>query len=205
MNTDRRPDTSSKFKIGEKEMVHHGKFINFYNVNFETVDGQHKQWEMIGRDINDLPDPLNIQKNYGGVDVVAIATQTVDGDQSIAKTGEKMILVEKIFRVPIMNYVLEFPAGFKDPHETDPVESGLRELKEETGYVGENGKSTYVCRTDPWKSDERGVIIYCDVDLSKDENKNPVPELEEAEDIQSMWIKLEGLRKKLEEISEEHR
>jgi 8-oxo-dGTP pyrophosphatase MutT (NUDIX family) len=30
--------------------------------------------------------------------------------------------------------VLEFPAGAIDPHETDPLETGRRELMEETGY-----------------------------------------------------------------------
>ena len=140
-------------------MVHHGKFINFYEVDYKDKNGVSKKWEMVGRDINILPDPINIQKNFGGVDTIPIATQTEDGDQAIAKTREKMILIEKIFRVPIMNYVLELPAGFKDPEDTDPVETGLRELKEETGYVGENGESSYTCRTDPWKSDERAVLV----------------------------------------------
>lgn len=67
-----------------------------------------------------------------------------------------------------------FPAGVKDPHETDPAIVGIRELKEETGYVGENEQSFAICRCDPWKSDDRGAIIYCDVDLTKEENKNPV-------------------------------
>ena len=72
--------------------------------------------------------------------------------RSIAQPGEKLILIEKIFRVPLLKYVLgmietcnnclELPAGFKDEQDTDPTESGLRELKEETGYIGENAKSS---------------------------------------------------------------
>ena len=74
----------------------------------------------------------------------------------------------------IQTIYIELPAGFKDDHETDPAQSALRELKEETGYVGENAISTYAGRTDPWKSNERDVIVYVDVDLEKEENKNPV-------------------------------
>ena len=66
------------------------------------------------------------------------------------------------------------PAGFKDDDEDDPAQTALRELKEETGYVGENVVSTMPARTDPWKSDERGALVYADIDLEKEENKNPV-------------------------------
>ncbi len=35
---------------------------------------------------------------------------------------------------------LEIPGGVMDPHETDPIAAGLRELREETGYAGENAR-----------------------------------------------------------------
>ena len=35
---------------------------------------------MVGRDANDVPDRYNIQKNFGGVDVISIAIQPKDGD-----------------------------------------------------------------------------------------------------------------------------
>ena len=158
---------------------------------------------MIGRDVYDLPDPLNIQKNYGGADVIGIAIQTQDGDQTIAKTGEKIVLVCKIFRVPIMKYVLALPAGFKDPEDIDPTVTGLREMKEETGYTGKNPQSSYTCRTDPWKSDDRGVVVVCDIDLSSEENKNPIQNLEGAEDISCLWIKFDSLVKNLEDKANE--
>ena len=70
-----------------------------------------------------------------------------------------------------MRYILSLPAGFQDAHETDPVQSAIRELKEETGYIGENGVSSYATRTDPWQSNERDAIVYLDIDLEKEENK----------------------------------
>ncbi len=35
---------------------------------------------------------------------------------------------------------LEIPGGMMDPHETDPVATAVRELREETGYEGENAR-----------------------------------------------------------------
>jgi 8-oxo-dGTP pyrophosphatase MutT (NUDIX family) len=35
---------------------------------------------------------------------------------------------------------LEVPGGMMDPHETDPVATAVRELREETGYAGENAR-----------------------------------------------------------------
>lgn len=46
------------------------------------------------------------------------------------------VLLEKQFRPPAGKVVIEFPAGLVDPSES-LEECALRELKEETGYVGE--------------------------------------------------------------------
>lgn len=115
-----------------------------------------------------------------------------------------MVLVEKIFRMPIKKYVLEFPAGMRDPAETDPVVSGLRELKEETGYVGINGKAMQTAKTDPWKSDGTTAHVLWEIDLAHPDNLNPKVELEEEEDITTIWVKLKNLKGNLEQLMEEN-
>jgi ADP-ribose pyrophosphatase len=50
-------------------------------------------------------------------------------------TGPPLILLQKQFRPPVDKVCIEIPAGLIDEGET-AEECALRELKEETGYVG---------------------------------------------------------------------
>lgn len=60
-----------------------------------------------------------------GVGIVAILQKP---------TGPE-ILLQKQFRPPINKVTIEVPAGLVDENET-AAETAIRELKEETGYVG---------------------------------------------------------------------
>jgi 8-oxo-dGTP pyrophosphatase MutT (NUDIX family) len=52
---------------------------------------------------------------------------------------QKLVMVEQ-YRHGSNTVELEIPGGMMDPHESDPVSSGVRELREETGYAGERAR-----------------------------------------------------------------
>jgi 8-oxo-dGTP pyrophosphatase MutT (NUDIX family) len=50
---------------------------------------------------------------------------------------QKLVMIEQ-FRHGSNTVELEIPGGMMDPGETNPVTTAVRELREETGYEGEN-------------------------------------------------------------------
>ena len=58
----------------------------------------------------------------------------------IAVTPDQKLVMIKQFRHGSNTVELEIPGGMMDPGETDPVVAGVRELREETGYEGENAR-----------------------------------------------------------------
>jgi len=139
-------------KMGDKIKRYEGKFLCIYDQHFINREGKPGIWETVGRPWSETSaTDKDIEIDYGGVDVIATA--------NCLKTGERMILIEKIYRIPLGKFVLSFPAGFKDSTDKDPFETALRELKEETGYVGKPGRWFKTHRPDPWKSTERGKLV----------------------------------------------
>ena len=66
------------------------------------------------------------------------------------------------------------------------MEAALRELKEETGYVGEKGtvvESPELCMS-PGLCDETVTIVVVTVDLDKEENRKPKQSLDDGEFVQ---------------------
>lgn len=55
-----------------------------------------------------------------------------------ALTDNDEVLMVKQFRYPYSEVVLEIPAGKRDHKGEDPLECGIRELKEETGATAKN-------------------------------------------------------------------
>lgn len=127
--------------------------------------------------------------------------------------------------------MIEAPAGLIDPNETSE-ECAIRELKEETGYIGKatgmspmmfNGmllfrSNSCSCSTlangwlimaggfvsiDPGLSNSCLNAVYVDVDMSLPENQNPRPELEDAEFIETFTVPIRDLSSTLKQLETE--
>jgi ADP-ribose pyrophosphatase len=58
----------------------------------------------------------------------------------IAVTPDQQLVMVEQYRHGSNTVELEVPGGMMDPHESDPVATAVRELREETGYAGENAR-----------------------------------------------------------------
>ena len=97
-----------------------------YQVSSELVfDGQilHLYFDQI-RLPNGSPATREVIRHVGAVCVSPI-------------TDDGMVIMERQYRYPIDQVVLEIPAGKLDSKEEDPEAAARRELEEETGYKAE--------------------------------------------------------------------
>lgn len=58
----------------------------------------------------------------------------------IAVTKDDQLVMVEQFRVGSNTVELEIPGGMIDPKDASPLEAGLRELREETGYEGDRAQ-----------------------------------------------------------------
>ena len=97
------------------------------------------------------------------------------------KHSGKFILIRQ-FRPPTNSYILEFPAGLVDPGESLET-TAIRELFEETGYVGIVEDLSPKLFSSPGILSETVSFVYVQVDEKKLENQRPKAKNEPGEFI----------------------
>lgn len=97
-------------KLIRDEVGYDGEFIRVIRRHFRAPNGNPGVWELVRR-----------KNTHGRIIMIA------------AVTAEKELILEKIFRIPLNDYVLELPAGLMDKAGESEQEAVGRELLEETG------------------------------------------------------------------------
>ena len=98
------------------------RWIKLQTLTYTDPTGRARKWDMATRTTR--------RTGSAGVDAVAILALLHDGSGG----GDEMLLVTQ-YRPPVQAVTVELPAGLIDAGET-PEAAALRELTEETGYVG---------------------------------------------------------------------
>ena len=203
--------------LESKELKYKGNFLSYFVKNYkitsqnksepilipyETVDYNSRCFSQ-----DEMPNEF-IGKNKYNIYAMNIIPIIYHSSQP------KKILIVAIFRYPINKYCLEFPGGFIDKLDSENTnnfeeaikKATLRELEEETGYIGEflhysskllehNDKNIQLkiesnIFFDPWKSSDSS--LECFVKINGDDIKKK-QKLDDTELIKVYEVELDKL------------
>ncbi len=116
----------------------------------------------------------------------------------VAVTTDQEIVFIRQYRFGSGQLEVEIPGGAVEKGE-DPLVGGLRELLEETGYSGENGKIIGKVCPNPAIQDN-----FCYTVLVENVRKTAEPNLDDMEDIEVFTIKCEELPELMRNGSIQH-
>ncbi|KAJ5317570.1 hypothetical protein PENANT_c038G04243 [Penicillium antarcticum] len=151
-------------------------------------------------------DPLGVERTWesaerttrpAGIELDGVGIVTILNKE----TGSELLL-QKQYRPPIDKVVIEVPAGLIDAGET-PEQCAVRELREETGYVGVAEQISPVMYNDPGLCNTNLHMVHVRVDMSLPENQNPKPQLEESEFIECFTVPLSSLFDEMKKLEKE--
>ncbi|KAI1825019.1 NUDIX domain-containing protein [Xylaria intraflava] len=153
-----------------------GRWIKLVQLTYTDCNNETRTWESAER---------TTRAKSSGVDGVGILA-------IFEKPTGSEILLQKQFRPPLNRITIELPAGLVDEGETIQ-QAAMRELKEETGFVGTVLETSPVMFNDPGMTNTNTAICSVKIDMELPENKNPTPNLEDDEFIESFTAPLSTL------------
>ena len=143
----------------EEHLLYQGSWSNLVEFSYEDEKKQIRKWEGLHR------------KNNAEA-VIVIAKM---------EPSARYIIIRQ-FRPPTNSYILEFPAGLVDSGETRD-QTAIRELSEETGYVGEVEKISPRLYSSPGILSEAVSFAHMQVDENLLDNQRPKARNEPGEFI----------------------
>ncbi|KAF7593251.1 hypothetical protein BBP40_011792 [Aspergillus hancockii] len=162
------------------------RWTRLVKTTYRDPNGVERTWESAERQTR----PANCA--IDGVGIVTILNKA---------TGPELLL-QKQYRPPIDKVVIEVPAGLIDAGET-VEECAVRELKEETGYVGVAEETSTIMYNDPGFCNTNLNMVHVRVDMSLPENQNPKPQLEDNEFIECFTVSLASLFEEMKKLEAE--
>ncbi|KAF7588089.1 hypothetical protein BBP40_006188 [Aspergillus hancockii] len=151
-------------------------------------------------------DPNGVKRTWESAEMqTRPADSAIDGVSIVAvldKRAGPEILLLKQYRPALDKIVVEIPGGLIDPGES-AEECAVRELKEETGFVGVVDRISRTLFNSPGFCNNNFQLAYINVDLSLPENQNPVPQMEEEEFIEIFTLPMKSLFSDLKRLEKE--
>lgn len=170
-----------------REIIGKARWLQLAQLQYRDIrTNEVRTWESTER--------VSTSTTVDAVEIAALITTPEDAEG-------RLILVQQ-YRAPIDKLSIEFPAGLVDGDEGIEV-AALRELKEETGFIGEVLSCSPSLSYEPGLTSSAFSFVRVFVDGSKEVNQNPKPQLEEDEDIKVLLLPRVGLLAALQALARE--
>tara|TARA_B110001452_G_scaffold1359_1_gene1174 strand:- start:116 stop:838 length:723 start_codon:yes stop_codon:yes gene_type:complete len=181
----------SSAKVLSRDDVAATRWLKLQTLTYQDPVGRERKWDVCQRTTR------SDSAAIAGVDAVVVLALMRSKNSPEVET----LLVQQ-FRPPVNKVTIELPAGLIDKGETAEV-AALRELKEETGYVGTAATCSGPLAMSPGLTDESVKLVVCDIDMDLPENINPVQQLEESEFIRVLRVPVRSLSTELSKLEAE--
>jgi 8-oxo-dGTP pyrophosphatase MutT (NUDIX family) len=162
-----------------------------------------KNWKVIRTVAKESLRIFKAQYNYlinprNGKEIEVVVLTGNDAVNVMAVTSENKVVMIKQYRFGINDYTIEIPGGLVDAGE-DLLHAAQRELREETGYSGENWKYLGKIAQNPVFQD-----AYIHHYLLIDAEKTHPTEFDEAEDIEMIEMKVKEVKEGIQNCAFQH-
>ena len=154
-----KPLESGLAHVIDENLLFSGRWAEIVEFSYKDDNNQIRKWE-------------GLHRKYRAEAVIIIAQMKPSG---------RFIIIRQ-FRPPTNSYILEFPAGLVNPDES-LEKTAIRELFEETGYVGTVENLSPRLFSSPGILSESVSLVQVQVDENITENQHPKPENEPGEFI----------------------